>query len=330
MTKRDDSSKQSASDLAKSWRGHSTFRPLRHAEDDDDLDPMGKQAGSGLYGFTKGIQTCVDVGIRKLSKYASKTASALWAKDPKSAEFLTTHVRKAGSMSAKALLAAMADLGPKVDKVASGRIHGLYGFRSKTAKNALAACQAVREEAGYIAHDMYARQAEKYADLLAYMEKHCESTQCPYTNLLMQSLPDQADKTAAMRTAQDSGSGPAHEFFFDDPRRKEVREFARTHAITNVPQVLPGVIKDYDELDEKPSQLKREVAKTPLTPNEVLDETAGSDEFSTLSRFLVMTKTPTSEPVPQSVDDLDSPPDLAKAHKKVTERYLKKLAYGRR
>ena len=105
MTKRDDSSKQSASDLAKSWGGHSTFRPLRHAEDDDDLDPMGKQAGSGLCGFTKGIQTCVDVGIRKLSKYASKTASALWAKDPKSAEFLTTHVRKAGSMSAKALLA---------------------------------------------------------------------------------------------------------------------------------------------------------------------------------------------------------------------------------
>lgn len=318
--------KQSASDLDKSWSGHSTFRPMRHAEDEDEGMP--RQAGSGLYGFTKDIQSSVEAGTRKLSRYAHKTAAALWAKDPKTAEFLATHARKADSLPAKALLSAMSEIGPKVDKVAAGRTHGLYGFRNKTAKNALIACQGLREEAGFVAHELASRKATKYSDLIGYMEKHCESTNCPFTTLLKQAMPE--DRVALVRMAQDSGAGSAHNFFFDDPKRKEVREFAQSNAPTNVMQVIPKIVQEYEVLDEKPSTMKREVNKSPLTPDEVLDETAGSDEFSTLSRYLVMTKTPTSEPVPEGVHETPKAPDLSRVHKKVTEKYLKKLAQSRR
>jgi len=321
-----DDGKQSASDLGKSWSGHSTFRPMRHAE--DEMEGMDRQAASGMYGFTKGIQSSVEAGVRKLSRYAGKAAAELWAKDPKSAEFLSAHARKANSLPAKILLASMAELGPKVDKVAAGRTNGLYGFRNKTAKNALIACQGLREESGFIAHDLATRQAAKYADLIGYMEKHCDTTQCPYTTLLMQAMPE--SRIGLTRLAEDSGAGAANKWFFDNPLRKEVREFAQTKAITNVPQAVPKIVKEYEVLDEKPSALKKEVNKTPPTPTEVIKETAGSDEFSTLSRYLVQTVAPTTESVPEGVEDLKKTPDLAKAHEKVTEKYLKKLANSRR
>lgn len=318
-----DDGKQSATNMDTVWSGNSTFRPMRHAEDDG----MDRQAASGLYGFTKGIQGSVEAGVRKLSRHASKTAAALWAKDPKSAEFLATHSRKADSLPAKILLSAMSELGPKVDKVAAGRTHGLYGFRNKTAKNALVACQGLREEAGFIAHELATRKADKYADLVGYMEKHCDATQCPYTSLLMQAMPE--DRVALVRTAQDSGAGSAAHIFFDNPRKRVVREFAWTKALTNVPTVGQQAIKDFDTLDKSPSKLKSEINKTPDTPTETIKSTPGSDQFSTLSKYVVFTEQPVKKmpnKVPEGHGDVKKAPELSIVHDLVTEKFLAKQA----
>jgi hypothetical protein len=285
---------------------------------------MDKQAATGLYGFTKDIQTCVEAASRKLTRVAAKTASNLWAKDHKSAEFLTLHARKAGSLPAKALLAAMSDLGPKVDRAAASRTHGLYGFRNKTAQRSLLACQAVREEAGYLAHDLATRKSGKYSDVLGYMEKHCETTQCVYTTLLMQAMPD--DKLALLRTAsEDSGAGSAGGVFFADPKRRSVRDFAWTEALTNVPAVVKRVVDQYEVLDKSNSQLKSEVNQTPNTPNETLKATPGSDQFSTLSQYIVTTVQPVKKmpgKMPDGHSDTNKAPDLSIAHALAVQNVL--------
>lgn len=324
--------KMSASELDRSWSGHSTFRPMRHADDDLDLeDDMERTAASGNYGFTKAIQRDVEASSRKLAKFATSTAHALWSKDPKSAEFLATHARKASSLPAKALIAAMSEIGPKVGKVAAGQTHGLYGFRNKTAKNSLVACQAMREESGRLAHTLATRRADKFGALMAYMEKHCGETDCPYTTMLMQAMPE--DKFEALhRTAQDSGAGSASHHFFDNPRRRVVREFAWTKALSNVPDVVPNVVAEYEVLDESKAMLKKQVNETPNTPNETIKGTPGSDQFATLAQYLVSTEQETHKmpnKVPEGHGDINKSPDLSIIHDLVTEKYLTKLANRR-
>lgn len=319
-----------ASDLGKSWSGHSTFRPMRHAddieEDDGDLDDdMQRMAAAGLYGFTKALQRDVDASVGKLKRFASKTAHAIWSKDPKTAEFLSTHARRADSLPAKALLSAMADLGPKVDRMAAGRTHGLYGFRNKTAKEALIACQAMREESGHIAHDLYTRRLAKYADIMAYLEKHCDATQCPYAAMLKTAMPE--EKFSLMRLAQDrdSGAGSSSEFFFSDPRKREVREFAQSQAPTNVPTVLPKIVKEYENLDQTPSKMRSEVKESPNTPSETIKVTPGSDQFSTLSRYIVFTEQPVKKmpsKVPEGREDIAKAPEMSIIHDLVSQRIM--------
>lgn len=297
---------------------------MRHADDDEE---MRLASASGKYGYAQHIGNSVEASVRKMTKFAGKTAHALWSKDPKTAEFLTTHARKADSLPAKALIAAMSDLGPKVAKVAAQRTHGLYGFRSKTAQRALVACQAMREESGHLAHELTSRKPTKYSEIVGYLEKYCGETSCPYATLLQQAMPD--DEFSMLRTAQDSGAGSAAHMFFDNPRKRVVREFAWTKAISNVPSVVPKVVKEYEETDESKRKLQQQVNKTPDTPDEALKVTPGSDDFSTLARYIVFTEEPTDAGVPEGHEDIDKAPDLSIVHDLVTEKYLKKLAARR-
>ena len=324
-----------ASELDKSWSGHSTFRPMRHADDIEDEDieedggnlneDMQRMAASGNYGFTKSIQRSVDGSVSKMKRFAAKTASALWAKDPKTAEFLSTHARRADSLPAKALLAAMSDLGPKVDRMAAGRTHGLYGFRNKTAKESLIACQAMREESGRIAHDLYSRRLAKYADVMSYLEKHCDETQCPYASMIKTAMPE--EKFALMKHAQDSGAGSSSHFFFDSPRRRAVRDFAESEAVSNVPSTIPKILNEYETLDESSRVLRQQVKDTPDTPTETLKVTPGSDQFSTLSEYIVLTEQPVKKmprKVPEGHADIEKAPDLSIIHELIMQKFLAK------
>lgn len=323
-----------ASDLGKSWSGHSTFRPMRHAddiedeeieEDDGNLnDDMQRMAASGNYGFTKGVQRDVTGSVNKMQRFASKLAASLWAKDPKTAEFLSTHARRADSLPAKALLAAMSELGPKVDRMAAGRTHGLYGFRNKTAKEALIACQAMREESGHIAHDLYSRRIAKYADVMAYLEKHCEATNCPYAAMIKTAMPEEKF-SLLKKLAQESGAGQASNFFFDNPRRRAVRDFARAETITNVSTAIPRIVKEYENLDQTSKELRRDVKDTPPTPKETLKETPGSDQFSTLSRYIILTEQPVKKmpsKVPDGRDEIRKAPNMSIINDLTDQNYL--------
>ena len=94
--------------------------------------------------------------------------------------------------------------------------------------------------------------------------------------------------------------------FFDRPRSREVREFAQSGALTNDTGIA-GAAYHAGEGDRK---LQRAVKNSPLTVDEILDETPGSKDFSLLSRYLVQTEQPTDPGVPQSHDDIPKHPDI--------------------
>lgn len=88
--------------------------------------------------------------------------------------------------------------------------------------------------------------------------------------------------------------------FFDNPQMREVREFSESGALSNNPQSA-------ETLEE---ELRAEIA--PPNPNQILEDTAGSDEFSTLSRFIVETEQPVENEagVPQGYDDVEKADDV--------------------
>jgi predicted double-glycine peptidase len=78
--------------------------------------PVQKEARvpTGLYGFTRKTQKDVEASIRKLQRKANAIAKAAFKKDADVAPFLATHAKRAKSPAARALVAALKNLGPKV------------------------------------------------------------------------------------------------------------------------------------------------------------------------------------------------------------------------
>lgn len=101
-----------------------------------------------------------------------------------------------------------------------------------------------------------------------------------------------------------SGAPSAESEFFDAPRKRETAEFAESGALTNIPNVSSHA--KYD--NGRPKAEKHKLDLTPLTPSEVVGVTPGSGEFSTLSRYVVQTETPTDRGVPQSHDEIPKHP----------------------
>jgi len=81
--------------------------------------PVGKEAASpsGLYGFTRGVQSDCEACTRKIAKAASRLAKAAYQKDPKTADFLGAHAKRGHSLTARVLVGALRDMAPKVGSV---------------------------------------------------------------------------------------------------------------------------------------------------------------------------------------------------------------------
>ena len=77
--------------------------------------------------------------------------------------------------------------------------------------------------------------------------------------------------------------------FWDNPQKFEVRQFAETKAVSNDPSVSDKAVRK----DSLPSEMKIRTEKTPPTPSEIKKESPGSENFSTLSRFVKETEQPT-------------------------------------
>jgi len=88
--------------------------------------------------------------------------------------------------------------------------------------------------------------------------------------------------------------------FFDNPQMREVREFSESGALSNNPNAA-------QTLEE---ELRAEIA--PPNPNQILEDTAGADEFSTLSRFIVETQQPVEDEanIPQGYNDVEKADDV--------------------
>lgn len=88
-----------------------------------------REASGGLYGYTKGTQRDVEASVRKAQRRALSVAKTLYARDERSVDFLKAHAKRANSKTARLILAAMKNLGPRVasDKTAgSGAANAKY------------------------------------------------------------------------------------------------------------------------------------------------------------------------------------------------------------
>lgn len=108
------------------------------------------------------------------------------------------------------------------------------------------------------------------------------------------------------KTAKARQNPSAEGYFFDAPDWREVREFAESTALTNDVAVSKGALSE----GEGGRKLQRAVEKTPPTVMEVVEDTPGSGDFSTLSRYLVQTEHPTDRGVPRSVRETPRHPDI--------------------
>jgi hypothetical protein len=104
--------------------------------------------------------------------------------------------------------------------------------------------------------------------------------------------PNASVREAAGRSMKPDGT--AEGLFFDHPRMREVREFAQSKAISN----LPGVGSPAGKGEAPPS------------PTKIVDTTPGSGEFSTLSRYVVETEHPTDSGVPDGHDEVPKHPRM--------------------
>jgi hypothetical protein len=161
---------------------------------------------------------------------------------------------------------------------------------------------ALRAEQGVLSSIAAARDALKVAGLLSTGLDNflagVADTHETHVYLLTQRL--EGGRVAAEQAPS------AEEHFFDSPRKRETAEFAESGALTNVPNVSSHA--KYD--NGKPKAERKRLDITPLTPEEVVHETPGSGEFSTLSRYVVQTEEPTDRGVPKSRDQAPKHPDI--------------------
>ena len=69
---------------------------------------------TGMYGVTKADQRDCEASIRKVQRQAMKIARVATKKDPRVAAFILTHSKRASSLPAKILVAALQELQPKL------------------------------------------------------------------------------------------------------------------------------------------------------------------------------------------------------------------------
>lgn len=171
---------------------------------------------SGLYGYTRAIQSSCESSIRKMMATATKVAKEAYRKDENVAPFLAAHAKRGNSLSAKILVAAMKTIGPKVasemrkaelkadalpaEKLtkAAAKKYGLYGYAAKTASLGLHACTTIRETAGSVTSDMHGRKADSHKLITGFLSAHAKEAKCMYSKMLCASYPDADRKTASV------------------------------------------------------------------------------------------------------------------------------------
>jgi hypothetical protein len=113
-----------------------------------------------------------------------------------------------------------------------------------------------------------------------------------------------AQRYMVARWGEIHGVAPtAEEYFHDNPKKRETREYAQADALSNDPPVAVKAIKEMDSPAESVSEARAEAKAAPPTPNDIKKKPGGK-QFSTLNRYLVVTEQPGVRGVPTHRDDL--------------------------
>lgn len=133
------------------------------------------------------------------------------------------------------------------------------------------------------------------------------------------------------RIAKLEQSESAESVFFDDPTKKNVRQFAESNAISNKIETTEKAI-DSGEMKKDTKVIESETIIAPPPPEEIIQKPGGK-EFKTLNQFIVKTEedvkgvpqshdeTPKSEVITKNINKSQVKKDLIK---KVVERHLDK------
>ena len=108
---------------------------------------------------------------------------------------------------------------------------------------------------------------------------------------------------AAVRARVNHKVPTAEAYFFDNPERREVREFAHSKAISNVPAIAVSSGKEEGLMRPALREERWRARIAPPTPTDIREK-PGAKEFSTLNRYLVETEHPTDAAVPQGHGDV--------------------------
>lgn len=116
--------------------------------------------------------------------------------------------------------------------------------------------------------------------------------------------------TAAARVArrylqaQAEGVAPSGEHhFFDNPKKRETREFAQSGALSNFPATAVKSVKEMDNSSLSVSEARSDARHAPPTPTDIKKKPGGK-QFSTLNRHIIVTEQPKVRGVPVERDDL--------------------------
>lgn len=169
------------------------MRQWRSAHEDQVFKQAAK-APSGLYGYTKAVQSCCEGAVRKLNRRASRIVRTAVGRDEKVLDFLQKHAKRNNSKTAKVLLGAYKESMPKIAmfaaRVAASAELGMYGIPAKTVKLGLGACSELHESAGSIVASLHSRRAELYKDVVGFFGQHAKEAGCMSSRLLSSCYPD--------------------------------------------------------------------------------------------------------------------------------------------
>ena len=141
---------------------------------------MNKTAASGNDGFTKRVQSDVDVALRRLEKKVHELARKVESKHPEAGTYFTTRCQGSSCNASKALgNACVLNQQPK------RMVAGPLGFKPTCARASHKAITDLTLHAGDVAHTLY----KKNRDHIPYLKTHAKKKRCPLTRLILENYP---------------------------------------------------------------------------------------------------------------------------------------------
>lgn len=139
-----------------------------------------KIAASGNYGFTKRVQSDVEVALRKLEKKVNTLARFVETKHPEAGTYFSTRCQGSNCNASKAL-SNHCLLNQQPKRLSNGPL----GFKPSCAKSAHKAISDLILYTGTIAHTLH----NKSNDHIPYLQTHAKKKRCPLTKLLLENYP---------------------------------------------------------------------------------------------------------------------------------------------